>query len=293
MAAAEMNGIKTRIKSVTSTKQITKAMELVATSKLRRAKEKAENTHSYQKAITKAIKDIRSFSETKHTIYGDIRPNPKSCFIVIAGDRGLAGGFNNNIFRLADSEAKKRIERGESICYLPIGKKAIEHYSRGDNEIVSHNFLYTAMVTVGKSFDIGHMVTELFKSGKIDRIEIFYSKFISMLAQQPFQQRLLPLKPLSKESDIKNSPKNPPEYEGDPDEMLDIMVPQFVGSEIYIGASESVAAECAARRTAMNSANKNADEMINSLTLRYNRARQGVITQEITEIISGAEMNHE
>ncbi len=290
MAAASMNGIKTRIKSVTSTMQITKAMELVATSKLRRAKERAENSRPFQTALAAAIKDIRSYSETSDTVFGEIRPCPKTCYVVVAGDRGLAGGFNNNTFRLVDSEAKVRIARGESICYLPIGKKALEYYRHAGVEIVSDEFEYTADIGPKESFRIGELACELFTSGQVDRVEEVYTAFVSLLSQVPMHKRLLPLKPLTSQSDIDNAPKNDPIYEGNPEEMLGIIVPRYLGGSVYIAVSESVASECAARRTAMNSANKNAEEMIEDLTLRYNRARQGVITQEITEIISGAEM---
>lgn len=290
MAQASMNAIKTRIKSVTGTMQITKAMELVATSKLRRAKERAENSRPYHYALKKAIKDIRSFASTAESVYGEIRENPKTCYVVIAGDRGLAGGFNNNIFRLVSSELQVRQNRGETACFLPVGRKAIEYYRHIGAEIITDEFEYASEIGPRESFLIADIVTELFKQKRIDRVELVYTKFKSILSQEPVHVRLLPLKPLTKQKDLENAPKGEPLYEGDPDEMLDVVVPRYVGGSIYIAASESLASECAARRNAMNSANKNAEEMIDDLTLRYNRARQGVITQEITEIISGAEM---
>lgn len=290
MAAASMNAIKTRIKSVTSTMQITKAMELVATSKLRRAKERAESSRPFHETIAKAIKDIRSFSERGDSVYGDVRKCPKTCFVVVAGDRGLAGGYNNNIFRFVDQKLNARLENGETACFLPIGKKALEYFSHRGYEIVSDAYEYVSDIGPGESFEIGDLLCKLFREKTIDRVEVVYTEFVSMLSQMPVSQRVLPLKPLSSEKDIKAAPKGDPIFEGDPTEMLDVIVPQYVGGYIYISTSEALASESAARRTAMNSANKNASEMIDDLSLKYNRARQGVITQEITEIISGAEM---
>ena len=279
-----MNDIKARIKSVSTTMQITKAMELVATSKLRRAKERAENSKPYRDALVNAIRNVRALPEAGESVFGEQRENPKVLMVVIAGDRGLAGGFNANVFRKADEMSAKYPK--ERLCYLPVGKKAIEHYKHKGSEIISEDYQYSADFGVGESFELGRYLTKLFLDGTVDRIELVFTKFVSMLSQVPNHMVLLPLAPSTVH---KTEAEQEPIFECSPDEFLEKIVPEYLGGCLYIAFSESVASECGARRTAMNSANKNAQEMIDDLSLRYNRARQAVITQEITEIVSGAE----
>ena len=287
MGSASLLEIKRSIKSVQSTMQITKAMELVATSKLRRAKERAEQTRPYHKALSEAISRIRSYEATAETAFAEERKAPKTCFIVVAGDRGLAGGFNNNIFRLTASLAA-RCEG--PCCYLPIGKKAIERFAYEKKEILTDSFVNVSSFGVSKSLALGHAISDYFLEGKIDRAVIVYTEFVSMLSQVPTYSVLLPLSPFENDpGEQKKTPSDEPIYESPPEEMLKRIVPDYLGGTIYIALCESFAAECGARRTAMSSANKNAEEMLSNLSLSYNRARQAVITQEITEIVSGAD----
>ncbi len=277
MAGASMNGIKTRIKSVKSTMQITKAMELVATSKLRRAKERAESSSAYQKLLLEAISDVESSSNAISSEWSDKREIKKTLYIVIAGDRGLAGGFNSSIFKMTEALAKG----GEALA-LPIGKKALEYFTRREWKLFDR-FPIASELGVGGAMRLGARVASAFVGKEIDRVVLVYTKFVSMLTQLPVYEELLPLK---KEE---NTPSGDPIYDGDAEELLSRIVPEYVGGVIYSAICQSVAAECAARRSAMSSANKNAEEMIDSLMLKYNRARQAVITQEITEIVSGAD----
>ena len=292
MGSASLLEIKRSIKSVQSTMQITKAMELVATSKLRRAKERAEQTRPYHKALSEAISRIRSYEATAETAFAEERKAPKTCFIVVAGDRGLAGGFNNNIFRLTASLAA-RCEG--PCCYLPIGKKAIERFAYEKKEILTDSFVNVSSFGVSKSLALGHALSDYFLEGKIDRAVIVYTEFVSMLSQVPTYSVLLPLSPFENDpgeidsGEQQKTPSDEPIYESPPEEMLKRIVPDYLGGTIYIALCESFAAECGARRTAMSSANKNAEEMLSNLSLSYNRARQAVITQEITEIVSGAD----
>ncbi len=271
-----MNDIKAHIKSVESTRQITKAMELVATSKLRRAKEKAERSRPYFEILRSAIDRLEEFSEAGDSIW--TKPEKeKALYIVIAGDRGLAGGYNSNIFRLASSEMKD----GDAV--LPIGKKAQEYYRHRGYEIFDSTYEYADDVSVGRAFDIAEEVSSAYLRAEFGKVVLIYTKFASMLSQIASSEQLLPLTPekTTNESDMI--------FEGDPEEMLQKIIPQYIGGIITAATAEALASESAARRTAMSSANKNADEMISSLMLSYNRARQAVITQEITEIVSGAE----
>lgn len=277
MAGASMNDIKARIKSVESTMQITKAMELVATSKLRRAKEKAEGTRPFYEVLSKAIDDVLSSEDVCSSPWCEERDTGRSLYIVIAGDRGLAGGYNANIFRLMEAVCKD----GDSTV-VPVGKKALEYYRHRKRSILSDEFEYVSDLGVSAAAELGRLVCRKFIEGEYDKVYIVYTKFVSMLTQTPVYEQLLPL-----ERDACGY--GAPASDIAPEEMLERIVPYYVGGVIYSAVTESLASEQGARRTAMNAANKNASEMIDTLMLRYNRARQAIITQEITEIVSGAE----
>ena len=278
MSGSSMNDIKARIKSVQSTMQITKAMELVATSKLRRAKERAESSRKYHELLASAIADIEATSEAGLSLWGEKREEPKTLFIAVAGDRGLAGGYNSAIFKMTDILAKDG-----KFAVLPIGKKAVEYFGRRNCEIFDGGCATAAEFGVGNAMKIGQAVTSAFAEGKIDKVVLVYTKFVSMISQLPVYEELLPLER------GENSKERDAMYDSDPEELLAGIVPEYVGGIVFSSVCEAVASESAARRTAMNSANKNAGEIIDTLMLKYNRARQAVITQEITEIVSGAD----
>ena len=278
MAGSSMNDIKARIKSVQSTMQITKAMELVATSKLRRAKEKAESARVYHELLASAIADVEATGEAGQSLWAQKREGSKTLYIAIAGDRGLAGGYNSNIFKMTETLA-----RGKDSAVLPVGKKAVEYFSRKNFEIFGEGYAVAADFGVGDGMKLGKEVADAFAEGKIGKVVLVYTKFVSMMTQLPVYEELLPL-------EIGEGEKRADAiYDGDPEELLAAIVPEYVGGIIFSSVCESVASESAARRSAMNSANKNAGEIIDTLMLKYNRARQAVITQEITEIVSGAD----
>lgn len=280
MAGASINGIKSRIKSVEGTMQITKAMELVATSKLRRAKEKVEKARPYYEVLTEAILNLKNSNDASSLLWFNPKVSKKTLYIVIAGDRGLAGGYNANVFRLTEA-----LSKSEDALFIPIGKKALEYFKHRKKSIASEKFGYVQDVGVGDSMEIAEIASALFKSGEVGKVSLVYTKFVSMITQTPVYEELLPF---SSESE-KSGEASMPVFDIDVEEMLDKLVPEYVGGIIYSAVCEASAAESGARRTAMNSANKNAEEMIGTLMLKYNRARQAVITQEITEIVSGAE----
>ncbi len=275
--SASMNGVKARLKSVKSTMQITKAMELVATSKLRRAKERAENTRPFYDAMQEAIALLLSLPESESSIWTKKRAG-KTLFVVMAGDRGLAGGYNANIFRMTAELAKK-----EDALYLPVGKKAMEHARHHGLPLFMEAPLYLAETGVGDCLAMAEEMTKSYAMGEITRVVFVYTKFRSMLTQTPVWEEVLPLSAEKPEKDAE------PLFEGEPEELLSGILQSYIGGIFFAAKSEAEASESAARRTAMNAANKNAGEMIDSLMLQYNRARQAVITQEITEIVSGAE----
>lgn len=277
MAGASMNDIKARIKSVEGTMQITKAMELVATSKLRHAKAKAESAKPYMRVLSEAISDIAGGSSGVECPY-TASSEGKTLYVVIAGDRGLAGGYNSNIFKLASG-----LDGTGDGIYLPIGKKATEHFKRKGRAIFSDAYPLTSEIGVGSCLSMAEAICEGFVRGDFTSVKLIYTRFVSMLTQTATYDSILPLKL------TENKTVCEPVFEGDAEDILNKIVPQYIGGMIHAGVCEAVASECGARRSAMSSANKNADEMIGTLKLSYNRARQAVITQEITEIVSGAE----
>ena len=274
-----MNDIKARIKSVESTMQITKAMELVATSKLRRAKERLEKSRPFCELLYKTITDIRRAPEVKDSIWFNEPQSPRNLYIVIAGDRGLAGGYNANVFRLAEA-----LSKGKDAIFLPIGKKAIEYFKHRKRDLLLDRNIYTQELDVSDAYSIANAIVNEYVSGSIGRIVLVYTKFQSMISQLPVYEEL---SPFAYDEEEKNA--FDPIFEGDIEELLSNVIPQYVGGVIYSAVCEALASESGARRSAMNAANKNAGEMIETLMLKFNRARQAVITQEITEIVSGAE----
>ena len=280
MAGASMNDIKSRIKSVTGTMQITKAMELVATSKLRRAREKIEKSRPFHNIIGEAIKGLLSDDRIEESRWMAKTEGKKPLYIVIAGDRGLAGGYNANIFRLTAA-----ISQGKDAKFLPLGKKALDYYSHRSAPILSRDYTYVSEISVGDTLGIAELACRGFESGEFDSVIVVYTKFKSMISQVPVYEQLLPLVA----DEMAGKSEIDPIYCGDPMEIVNKILPQYVGGVLYSTVCEALASESASRRTAMNAANKNAGEIIDTLVLKYNRARQAVITQEITEIVSGSE----
>lgn len=285
MAGASMIDIKSRIKSVQSTMQITKAMELVATSKLRRAKEKVERTRPFYEALRDAISTVVCASNADSTVWTKPSEEKKTLYIAIAGDRGLAGGYNSNIFKLTE---KLAAESGGEYAVLPIGKKAVEYYKHRESEIYTDEISLTSDIGVGDSLALAEKIANDFNGARFDKVVLVYTKFVSMISQTPVYEELLPLTDFG-ERDASSASANEPLYEGEAEEMLLKIVPAYIGGILYSAVCEALASESGARRSSMNAANKNASEIIDTLMLKYNRARQAVITQEITEIVSGAE----
>lgn len=281
--AANMKAVKLRIKSVQNTMQITKAMELVASSKLRRAKERSETCRPYFKELYSTLQGIAYGNTDFSSVYAKTAKSDKVCYVVIAGDRGLAGGYNSNLFKCLEADAK-----GKDIMVLPIGKKAVEYFKRKKVEIITEKFNEIAPINVGDCFAMSNLLCKEFKDGNYGTLKLVYTEFVSMLSQQPHAVSVLPLNEI-----MEKEPEEPIRdlilYEPDSNEVFDAIVPEYVAGVLYGAVCDSLASEQAARRTAMESATSNAEEMIETLNLHYNRARQASITQEITEIVGGAE----
>ena len=280
MAGVSTKEIKNRIRSMESTRQITKAMEMVAASKLRRAQAQVLSSRPYFEILYSTIADIASSNRDFSSPYLQERPVKKVMYIVIAGDRGLAGGYNSNILKLVQSEIA-----GKDAVVLPIGKKALDYFRSKQIPTFTEHYAEAAELTVGDCFSVSKQVSKAFLAGEFDQIVVAYTNFVSVLAQTPAAMQLLPLKkPEKKESTNQGDIL----YEGDSEEVFAAIIPEYLGGVIYGALCESRASEQAARRAAMDSATQNADDMIDDLSLKFNRARQAAITQEITEIVAGS-----
>ena len=279
MAGVSTKQIKNRIRSMRSTRQITKAMEMVASSKLRKAQAQALAAKPYFETLYGVIQDIAGANREFTSGYLKATQGVKPLYVVIAGDRGLAGGYNNNMFKLVLSEI-----RNTQAAVLSIGKKTEEFFAVHKVPVAEITYGQTAEVTMGDCFTLSKALCKLFLEGVYDRIYIAYTDFASVLSQQPCVRQILPLD--VPQGERKTGPVTL--YEPSSEEVFETIIPEYVGGILYGGLCESWASEHAARRNAMDAATKNADEMIADLSLKYNRARQAAITQELTEIIAGA-----
>ncbi len=259
--------LKIRIKSVDSTLHLTKAMGLVASSKMRRANLAMNAGRQYEAAVQNVVDLLTSVPECQSSPFmREFKEDGKTRLIVIAGDRGLAGGYNANVFRTVRDFGDAEI--------IPIGKRACERYGK---PIVSSEKFYAA-----DAFKMAKQLCEQFAADEFDRLGIVTTNYISMMTQTPDIKWVLPL------TNNENTQNTSAVFEPDERTILDIAVPEYLSGVIVACVRESFASEVAARRMAMDSAGKNAQQMIDELQLEYNRARQGAITQEITEIVAGA-----
>lgn len=282
MATANMKDVKRRIKSVESTMQITKAMQLVASSKLRRAKERALAVQPFFETLYDTMSDISSDPAFK-SVYTKKRFRKSTLLIVVAGDRGLAGGFNSNVLKTAIARADELKASGEQLSVMAIGKKAVEYFDKRDYNVFGRYPQIAEDLDIYEAMDIADEIIERFRCRDFDKVELVYTTFVSALTQQPVAVTVLPVENLDN-----GEKRSLTEYDPSPEEVFDGLVPQYLCGIIYAAVVDSYASEQAARRTAMESASDNAEEMIGQLSLLYNRARQAQITQELTEISSGS-----
>ena len=281
MAGVSTKEIKTRIRSMESTKQITKAMEMVAASKLRRAQAQVLSSRPYFEILYSTIHDIVDTNRDFSSPFLTKRPGNKVMYIVIAGDRGLAGGYNSNILKLVQSEIQ-----GKDATVVPIGKKAVDYFRSHKVPMLTEVYAEAADVTIGDCFSVAKQLSRAFLEGQFDEVHVAYTNFVSVLTQTPATLQLLPLV----REELKEGKTAVCEtiYEPSSEEVFASIVPEYLGGILYCALCESRAAEQAARRSAIDSATQNAEDMIADLSLKFNRARQAAITQEITEIVAGS-----
>ncbi len=281
MAGTSMKDIRLRIRSVQSTMQITKAMQLVASSKLRRTREQMENSRPYLEIAQGIVSDIANHNTGCRSDYLNGRAIKTRCIIAVAGDRGLAGSYNANIFKCI------RENKGAENCvYLPIGHKSQEHFANSDKaSVLPFGVEKADGITMEACRSMAEELIRRFDAGEIDCIDLAYTHFVSILTQQAKITRLLPISAQKAQGE----PVRQMIFEPEPEELLKSVIPDYIAGMIYAAVCDSLASEQAARRVAMDAATKNANEMIDQLNLRYNRARQASITQELTEIVAGSE----
>ncbi|MBQ8143355.1 MAG: ATP synthase F1 subunit gamma [Butyricicoccus sp.] len=281
MAGVSTKDIKNRIRSMENTKQITKAMEMVAASKLRHAQSRVLASRPYFEIFRKTITEIANSNRDFSSPFLRKREVKRTLFIVVAGDRGLAGGYNSNVLKLCVQEMQ-----GKEASVLPIGKKALDYFVSHKGDVFTNAYSVADEVKISDCFTIAKMVSKEFLAGTYDEVHLIYTRFNSVLSQSPMAMKILPVEPAAEAA---SNVHMDTVYEPDAEEVFAAIVPEYLGGMLYGAICESRCAEQAARRTAMDSATQNAEDMIADLNLKYNRARQAAITQEITEIVAGSD----
>ena len=281
--AQSMKDIKSRIRGISNIKQITNAMELVSSAKLRKSRNQLEETRPYYETVVEGIKEI--LAETKGVNHPLLqkRELKNRAIIVLTADRGLAGGYNINVIRKAEE-----IMKSDNVNNILItsGTKAKDYFKHRHIDVFESITNIAEKPTYDDARKISRMVFELYTEKKVDEVMIVYTRFNSVMSLEPKVERLLPVDSINHD---KNRKPLFIEYEPEPEVILEKMINQYVGVSIFGFLLESAASEQAARRTAMENATDNAGELIDDLKLSYNRARQASITQEISEIVGGAE----
>lgn len=285
--ARSMRDIKRQIKSVQNTRQITKAMEMVAASKLRKAQEKAEAARPYSAKLKEVVSNIAAGSSEglQHPMLVS-RPVKKTAYLIVTSDRGLAGGYNANILRKVTMLIAERHKSKDEYALFVIGRKGRDFLRRREYPIVE---AVTELSDTPKFADIksiAYSAVQQFEEGAYDELYICYNRFLNAITQVPTVDRLLPMDEVGKTE--QHEPNADYEYEPSPKGVLEVLLPKYAETLIYGAVLDGKASELGAKMTAMGSATKNASKMIGQLRLTYNRARQAAITQEITEIVAGA-----
>ncbi len=285
MAGNNMRDIKRRIRSVNSMEHITNAMKLVSAAKLRKAKNTFEKTREYFHYVTESIEEI--FNNTSEVPLQYLKGNREiknTCYIIITSSRGLCGSFNSNVIKEA---AKEIASDPEKPIIVAIGGKGKEYFEKRGYEIFEEYMLPPESISFLETHDISKPIIELYDQGKIDEVVLIYTSFVSSMEQKVRNVTLLPFE-LHKDPDFPQLEKQV-DYEPSVEEVFNYLVPKYVEIMVYGAIVESATCEHAARRMAMENATDNAREMIGELTLFYNRTRQAAITNEISEIVGGAE----
>ena len=289
-----LDDLKKRITSVKSTQKITKAMKMVATAKLRKAQENAEKGRPYSERMNNIIlnlsKNISDKENSSKLLVGTGKEDTYLC-IVLTADRGLCGGFNTNIIKKAKSYFDKSSKDGKNIEIITVGTKGYDQLKRNykDKIIEKISFKDSKNVNYFDAEKVGNLILEKFNKEEFDICTIFYNKFKNVMTQIPQQQQIIPLQSEEKNDSSNEQINDSYEFEPDEDEILNNLLPKNISTQIFKAMLENSASEQGSRMTAMDNATRNAGELVDKLSIEYNRSRQAAITKELIEIISGAE----
>ncbi len=287
-----LDDLKKRIKSVKSTQKITKAMKMVAAAKLRKAQDNAEKGRPYSQKMQNIILNLtKSISDPENApklLVGTGKDKTYLC-VVLTADRGLCGGFNSNICKLAKSNFKKILNDGKDLKIVTVGSKGLDQIKReyGKYIIKKFSFKEKKQITFSEAKIIGNEIISLFNKDEFDKCILFYNNFKNVITQIPQAQQIIPAE--IKSSSTKKDDNFNYEFEPDEDEILEDLLPKNISIQIFKAFLENAASEQGSRMTAMDNATRNAGDLVDKLTINYNRSRQASITKELIEIISGAE----
>ena len=289
-----LDDLKKRIKSVKSTQKITKAMKMVAAAKLRKAQESAERGRPYsqkmQNIILNLTKSINDPSNAPKLLVGTGKDKQYLC-VVLTADRGLCGGFNSNICKLAKTNFKKILSEGKELKIITVGSKGYDQIRReyGKYVIKKFSFKDKKNITFNEADEVGNEILSLFNQNAFDKCIIFYNNFKNVITQIPQAQQIIPTETNELNNKENNTKYFSYEFEPDEDEILEDLLPKNISTQVFKALLENAASEQGSRMTAMDNATRNAGDLVDKLTINYNRSRQASITKELIEIISGAE----
>ncbi|GAB3112565.1 F0F1 ATP synthase subunit gamma [Janibacter alkaliphilus] len=291
---AQIREYRQRIRSVSATKKITRAMELMAASRVVRAQQAVRAATPYAQALTKAASAVATFSDEDHPLTSEKPDVKRAAVLVIAADRGLAGGYNANVLKEGERLTTRLREEGKEVVPYLVGRRAVSYYSFRKREYAAEWTGFTEKPTFEDAREIGErLVADFLKDtdteAGVDEVHVVFTRFVSMVTQEPTVVRLLPLEVVESEEDTSDEELYPLyEFEPNAEELLDTLLPRYVSSRIFACLLSASASELAARQRAMKSATDNAEELIKKYTRLANQARQAEITQEISEIVGGA-----
>ncbi len=311
---ANLKAIRDRINSVKNTRKITEAMRLVAAAKVRRAQEQVTSTRPFADCLAQVLYGLQSrlrFEDVDLPLLKQREPRSVA-LLVVSADRGLCGSYNSNIIKLAQRRTREIEAEGLDYKYVLVGRKATQFFKRRNAPIDATYTDLEQIPTSGEASEIGDELLSLFLSETVDRVELIYTKFVSLVSSRPVIQTLLPLSPQGLETSddeifrlttrggqfevereqvstpVRSFPRDMI-FEQDPTQILNALLPLYLNNQLLRALQEAAASELASRMTAMNNASDNASELIDNLTITYNKARQAAITQEIAEVVGGAE----
>ena len=291
---AQIREYRQRIRSVSATKKITRAMELMAASRVVKAQQAVRESSPYARALTRAASAVATFSDEDHALTSEKAEVKRAAVLIIAADRGLAGGYNANVLKESERLVARLQEEGKEVVPYLVGRRAVSFYSFRKRDYAAEWSGFTEKPTFEDAREIGErLVTDFVKDtddeGGVDEVHIVFTRFVSMVTQEPEVVRLLPLEVVEGVEEPDETELFPLyEFEPNVDELLDALLPKYVNARIFNILLQSAASELAARQRAMKSATDNAEELIKKYTRLANQARQAEITQEISEIVGGA-----